>query len=344
MQEGGPTTTANLVLRRLQADEGGPLSGQQIADELRISRNAVWKAVAALREAGCVIDAGPRSGYTLVSVPEPLDEASVLSGVDHPLFTSVHFEPVVGSTNDVAKALAKKGAAQGTIVITERQTRGRGRRGRAWETGAGQSLLFSVLLRPEFPPRQAPLLVFLAAAAVRHALQPYVPAFIKWPNDVVAEDGRKLCGILVEMDAEHDRVRHCIVGIGLNVNQRSQDFPAPLRPEAASVRELYGKPVDRRQLLHSLLHQFALRYEAAVRTNPADFTGVLAEARRHSATIGRAVRVHEQGGADWYGRAVDIRADGALLVRPVDASADAGPVPVFAADVSIRMEDDDDAS
>lgn len=325
--------TATLVLEKLTAQRGAPLSGQQIADELKVSRNAVWKAVATLRDSGCIIDAEPRTGYRLVSVPEPLDEERVLPGVDRNLYRAIHYVPATDSTNDLAKQHAKAGAPEGTVVITDRQLHGRGRRGRAWETTAGQSLLFSIVLRPDIPPRQAPLLVFLAAAAVRASLSAHGNVFIKWPNDIVAEDGRKLCGILVEMDAEHDRVRHCIVGIGINVSQRQQDFAAQLQGSATSVQLLAGGPVSRLQLLQTILNEFAQRYAVALRT---DFAEVLHDARRFSATLGRRVRVHEQSGDTWNGTAVDLRSDGALLVRPA-AGADA--LAVYAADVSIRMED-----
>lgn len=343
---GGDSTMARVLDRLLGPGATGAagtdcaetVSGQQIADDLGLSRNAVWKAVTALREAGYVIDAGPRSGYRLVSVPEPIDPEEVLSALHTRLFHSIEYIPETGSTNDVAKQRAKAGAPEGTVVVADRQLQGRGRRGRSWETAPGQSLLLSIILRPDIPPRKAPLLVFLAAAAVRRALLPYGETFIKWPNDVVTAGGRKLCGILVEMDAEHDRVRHCVVGIGLNVRQRPQDFAEHVRDSAASVANLTDESVTRMAVLPRLLDEFARRYETALQDG---FASVLREMREHSATFGRAVLVHEADGTTWEGTALDVQEDGALLVRPAagDDDAEGRPVAVYAAEVSIRMEE-----
>lgn len=326
-------TTAGLVLKRLRAHKGEPVSGQQIAAELNVSRNAVWKAVVALRESGCVIDAEPRTGYRLVSVPEPLDERTIMAGLSGGLYRGITYVAATDSTNDLAKQHAKAGAPEGAVFITDKQLRGRGRRGRAWETPAGRSLLFSIVLRPNIPPRKVPLLVFLAASAVRAAVAPFGDVFIKWPNDIVAGDGRKLCGILVELDAEHDHVRHCVVGIGVNVNERRQDFPEERRDQATAVSIIRGARVNRVELLQSILNEFSARYEAALTHG---FGPVLGEARRHSATLGRAVRVHEPNGDQWLGMAVDLHSDGALLVRPATGG---DTVTVYAADVSIRMEE-----
>lgn len=275
-----------------------------------------------------------------------------------------------GSTNDDAKQLARAGAPEGTVVVAERQTAGRGRRGRSWITPPGTALTFSVVLRPDIAPTQVPLLVFLAAAAVRQAAEevleeaaggaPGPDVLIKWPNDVVVEN-RKLCGILVETNADRDQVHWCIVGIGVNVNQQADEFPPDLRQQATSLRQLAGGPVDKDALLSRILSGLASLYETALNDR---FAGLLAEVRRWSATLGRSVRVYEADGSWWDGIAEEIRDDGALLVRPdvafspardasgVDSPAPAsdasrrshratedGLVAVYAADVSVRRAD-----
>ena len=324
----------------------------------------------------------------------------VMPGLDAGFYRQLVYLPEVGSTNDVARERARAGAPEGTIIVADRQTRGRGRRGRAWASPAGSGLWFSLVLRPPVPPRETPLLALLAAAAVREAVAEAVrvagavrvpeavrvteavrvagavrvaeavrvakavreaaavreaeiareadavregetvpqaegtavvnTVLIKWPNDVVDAFGRKLGGILVELDAAHDRVRHCVVGIGVNVNQRLEDFPPELRGAAVSVRLLAGRPVERVPLLQAILAGFAARYRHAVETG---FGPLLDEVRRHSATLDRDVRVMETTGNEWDGRAVAILDDGALLVQP----AGGGPArTVYAADVSIR--------
>ncbi|HLT59103.1 MAG: biotin--[acetyl-CoA-carboxylase] ligase [Limnochordales bacterium] len=324
--------TAARVLARLQAGEGEYVSGQELAASLQVSRTSVWKAVRRLREQGCVIEGSPRRGYRLVF--HPLDTPApeqVLPGLTTRLLRRLVYLPVTASTNEVAKAQAREGAPEGTVIVAERQTHGRGRRGRGWASPPGRGLWFSVLLRPEIPPRDAPLLALLAAAAVREAVAAVggIDVQIKWPNDVVAGDA-KLCGILVEMDAELERVRHCVVGIGVNVNQAAEDFPPELRAAATSVRILAGRPVPRVPLLQAILQALETRYLSLA---SAGFGPLLAEVRRCSATLGRPVRVLEARGQAWDGRAVAILDDGSLLVEPAGGGP---PRAVYAADVSVR--------
>lgn len=275
-----------------------------------------------------MVDAGRETAERL-DVPTP---ERVLAGLDALCFRRVVYLPETGSTNDVVRVEARAGAPEGLVVVADRQTAGRGRRGRAWDSPAGLGLWFSVLLRPSLPARQAPLLAFVAAAAVREAVAAAagVPVLIKWPNDVVALDGRKVSGILVEMEADGDRVRHCVVGIGVNVNQQPADFPPEVRPSAVSVRLLAGRPVARVPLLQAILTGFEARYRTVT---AAGFGAVLDEVRRNSATLSRNVVVLETGGGSWDGRALAIVDDGALLIEPAGGGEARR---VYAADVSIK--------
>lgn len=254
--------------------------------------------------------------------------------------------PETTSTNDVARAEAVEGAPEGTVVVTDYQRTGRGRDGRQWSAPRGAALLFSVVLRPTMQLRDTPLLVFLAAAAVREAVAHVVaaphratgsgsdhdagPVLIKWPNDVVTASGRKLAGILLEMDARGGRVRHCIVGIGVNVNETEDELHPDARNTATSVRVLAGNPVERSPLLRHILVGFWRRYAMV---HEAGVAPLLEETRRYSATTGRPVRVYPARGEPWDGWAEDIASDGALLVGN---DADGAPQRVYAADVSIR--------
>lgn len=233
------------------------------------------------------------------------------------------------STNDHLRQLSREGAPEGTVVLADHQTAGRGRRGRSWASPPGVGLWFSVLLRPSRPAREAPLWALLAAAAVRAAVHEVagVAAQVKWPNDVVVA-GAKLAGILAEMAGPAARPA-VIVGIGLNVNQEEGDFPPELRGRATSVRLSVGRPLPRETLLHPILRHLATRYRQALR---GGFAPLLDEVTHHSATVGRWVAVTEAEGV-WAGLAVGLAPDGALLVRPEGT----GPaVAVYAADVSIR--------
>lgn len=271
-------------------------------------------------------------GSRLAKPPDAPTPERVLAGLDTALFRQLVYLPETGSTNDVVRAEARAGAPEGLVVIADRQTAGRGRRGRAWDSPAGLGLWFSVLLRPTFPARQAPLLALMAAAAVRDAVAATagVPVLVKWPNDVVSQDGRKLSGILVEMEADGDFIRHCVVGIGVNVNQALEDFPPEVRETATSLGLLAGGPVARVPLLQAILAGLEARYRRVLADG---FGAVLDEVRRHSATLGRDVQVVETGGQAWDGRAVAILDDGALLVEPAGGGEARR---VYAADVSIR--------
>lgn len=233
------------------------------------------------------------------------------------------------STNDHLRLLSREGAPEGTLVLAERQTAGRGRRGRQWVSPPGMGLWFSVLLRPSRPAREAPLFALLAAAAVRAAVHEVTgaPAQIKWPNDVVVADA-KLAGILAEVEGPA-ACAACIVGIGVNVNQTAEDFPPELRGKATSARLVAGRAVPRETLLRTILQQLGPRYQQALQEG---FAPLLAEVTRSSATLGRPVSVTEAA-CTWEGLAVGLACDGALLVRPQGGSE---PVAVYAADVSIR--------
>lgn len=197
----------------------------------------------------------------------------------------------VESTMDLARALAQEGAEHGTAVLAERQTGGRGRRGRSWASAPGLNLTLSLVLRPAGPPREAPLLTLGAAAALAEALE----LRVKWPNDLVDDEGHKLGGLIAEMDTDGERVRWVVLGLGLNVNQ--VDFPG--LPQATSLAALRG-PQDREALLPRVLDAILTGVEAPDR---------LDRWRRRSHTLGRRVRIegHE-------GLAEALRDDGALVV------------------------------
>ena len=230
------------------------------------------------------------------------------------------FFPSTDSTNDDAARLAGAGAPHGALVLAEAQRAGRGRLGRSWCGAPGLDLLFSLVLRPDLPPERCPLLTLAAGAAVAETLD----LQLKWPNDVVGRLGtagvwHKVAGLLCELEVAEGRVRHVVLGIGINVNQ--ERFPADL-PEAASLLQIAGRRFDRIELLERLLPALDRRLRQ-VRDEPAL---VLAAWAAHSAMEGRRVRV---GGIE--GIAAGLRADGALLLRD-----DEGRItPVLAGDVRV---------
>ncbi len=218
----------------------------------------------------------------------------------------------VGSTNDVALEAARGGAAEGLTVLADRQTAGRGRRGRRWASPPGVGVYLSVLLRPGLPPRKAPLLGLAAGLAVAEAVEDLagMSPELKWPNDVLL-GGKKLAGVLPELATEGDSVSHVVVGVGLNLNHRAGDFPDEVRGTATSLRLESGRAWERGRAAAAILNALDGWYQ---RFLDSAFEKILEAYHRRSATLGRPVSVLiEQAG--WQGEAVGLDPEGALLVR-----------------------------
>ncbi|HET7823971.1 MAG TPA: biotin--[acetyl-CoA-carboxylase] ligase [Anaeromyxobacter sp.] len=307
-----PSNSEELVLSFLAEAGDEFVSGEAISDKLGLTRAAVWKHVEALRAHGYRIDALPARGYRLAEVPDrltPLELRPLLN--THDVGQVLHWHEEIGSTNDRARELAEEGAEHGEVVIAEAQTAGRGRRGRGWSSPPRRNLYFSVVLRPELPPARAPELTLVASVAVCEALrQAGVEAGIKWPNDLHAS-GRKIAGILTELAAEPERVSWVVLGIGVNVNARAEDFPEDVRAEATSVLLERGQPAPRALLAAAC---FTALEEWIDRHAEEGFGPVAAAWRKRSVTLGREVVVKVEG-RDVVGTAEDIDETGALLVR-----------------------------
>jgi len=285
------------VLAALKTGEGD-VSGESLARRLGISRVAVWKHVRGLRSLGYVVTSSPR-GYRLESSPDLL-LPSEFTGWE----TRVHYEAVADSTMHVARALARRGADEGTLVIAERQTAGRGRLDRSWLSPEG-GIYMTLVARPTAVPSQAPRINLLVAVVVSETIERLygVAARVKWPNDVLIED-RKVCGILAEMEAECDAVRFVNVGIGLNANCPIADA----QPSAVSLVEVLGTPVDRVRLVREIVGGVLSRLPQLASES------ILDEWRMRTVTIGREVSIAAPG-AKVSGVAVGINSSGALLVR-----------------------------
>lgn len=287
-------------------------SGELLSDKLGLSRAAVWKVVESLRKKGYRIDAAPARGYRLVEVPDRLTslELSPLL-TTHDIGRSIHYFETLGSTSETAQRLAAEGAFHGEVVVSEEQTEGRGRRGRRWASPPGLNLYFSVILRPELPPRRAPELTLLAAVALARALRDSgVQAEIKWPNDL--EVGKqKIAGILTELTADPDQVQHVILGVGVNLNATAADFPPELRPTATSVLLSRGQKVPRALFAAAL---WARLEELLDLHAEQGFQPIRQAWKELSSTLGQEVLVKTEE-RELRGRAEDIDETGALLLR-----------------------------
>lgn len=293
------------------------VSGQELCESLGVSRTAVWKVIKQLRETGYEIEAVQNKGYRLASAPDVLSKQEIESLIRTKwLGHEVFYYDEIDSTNTEAKRKAEEGAAHGAIVVADMQNAGRGRRGRDWSSPHNEGIFFTILLRPDIEPANAPMLTLVKAVAVARGISKCtgLKAEIKWPNDVVV-NGKKLVGILTEMSAQIDYVNHIVIGTGINVHQTS--FSGELAEKATSIDiELKNagrsEQVLRARLLEEILEQFEECYETYIRTQ--DMSGLIEEYNAALVNIGRRVRVLDPVG-EFEGLALGINERGSLLVE-----------------------------
>jgi BirA family biotin operon repressor/biotin-[acetyl-CoA-carboxylase] ligase len=299
-------------LHVLRSRAGSFVSGQSLSADLGITRTAIWKHVKSLRAAGYQVESRPKLGYRFVSAPDALLPTEVSEGLETSYLGrgAILYFRTCPTTNDAARELGHRGAPEGSLAIAEGQTRGRGRLGRGWVSPAGKGIYLSMLLRPNIAPHEAFKLTLLAAVATAVAVTSTgLTPNIKWPNDVLI-GGRKVAGILTEIEAEADRVNQAVVGIGVNVNTTASLFPRAMRAQVTSLRLESGTKFSRLRLLQRLLAAFEERYELL---KAGRFEEVLAEWRALDATLGSRVRAVLLEG-EVEGEARDIDRDGALLI------------------------------
>ncbi|MDE2484317.1 MAG: biotin--[acetyl-CoA-carboxylase] ligase, partial [candidate division NC10 bacterium] len=243
----------------------------------------------------------------------PFREAEIRVGlITRRIGTTIHLLQEVESTNDEAAALAGRGEAEGTIIIAERQRRGRGRMGRRWESPMGLGLYLSVILKPAIPPQSAPVLTLMGAVAGAEAIERTtgLTTALKWPNDLILH-GRKVGGILGEMAVEGSRLLYVVLGIGINVNQAEADFEGELRPIATSLRVQAGHPVNRTAMVRSFCASLDEWYDRLLRDGPLP---ILEAVRRRCLTVGRMVTARS-GDQEVSGFAVELDDLGRLVIR-----------------------------
>jgi BirA family biotin operon repressor/biotin-[acetyl-CoA-carboxylase] ligase len=302
-----------LLRRILEKHEGRFVSGQDIGRQLGMSRAAVWKQVQGLRRRGFGIEGARGAGYRLLGRPDVIEEQELFSRLSCTDFRkSFVFFPVTDSTNNRAVELAGKGGEHGTVVCADSQTGGRGRMGRRWESPPGVNLYFSLLLRPPLGPLHAPQLTLVTAIALAAAVEECsgLRASLKWPNDLYL-GGRKAAGILAEMSADPDRLRHVVIGVGLNVNAESHDFPETIRGKATSLKVLTGRTFRRVEVLARFLDSFADCYGAFL---SGGFGALMPEWVRRDALAGKHVllRYREE---EARGKALGVDESGMFLFR-----------------------------
>lgn len=307
------TTDAQILTALRNLDNGG-VSGADLSHQLGISRAAVWARIEELRKLGYEIEASPVLGYRLLSSPDVLHADDLLArlGKTKVIGRDIRVFEQTTSTNDVVEKLARDGVKEGVVVFAESQTKGRGRLGRVWTSPARKGLWFSVLLRPKLRPQETTQITVAAATALWRAIhaETGLSPEIKWPYDILIR-GKKVVGILTELSAEVDRVKHVTLGVGVGVNLTANEFPVELRKIATSLRIESGAPLARPDLATAILRELDRDY---ARVGAGRFAEVADEWEAHCTTIGQRV-VISMGDRRLRGRAESLDDDGALLLR-----------------------------
>lgn len=335
---------------KLLRESGEYRSGQELCDRFQVSRTAVWKVINQLKEEGYVIEAKQNKGYRLLASPDTMEAHELESRMDTKWAgRKVFYKKDTGSTNIDCKQLAEEGQPHGTLAVAERQERGRGRRGRGWQSPAGESIYMSLLCRPDFSPERAPMLTLVMGVSVAEAVERYtgLAAKIKWPNDIVV-NGRKICGILTEMEMglETKEIQYLVIGVGINVNNgfagmretgdweaaRRRAFPEELRDRATSLFLEAGKKEEkilRAPLVQGVMEAFEKNYELFLQT--LDLSLLRERYNGYLVSRNAAVKVLDPGG-EYRGISREIDDAGDLLVETEDGQIKK----VYSGEVSVR--------
>ena len=299
------------ILRLLRSADGY-ISGQELCNRFGVSRTAVWKAINQLKEAGYEIEAQQNKGYKLMAAPDLMTEAEIKS-LMHTEWVAkeVLYFDTIDSTNIKAQELAEKGYQSGTLVVADKQESGKGRRGRSWVSPSGTGIFMTLMIKPDINPNNASMLTLVAALAVAKAITSVTgeEALIKWPNDIVI-NGKKVCGILTEMNAQFDYINHIVVGIGINVHNES--FPEEISQMASSLMiEAGGKRFHRAQIIAETMAYFEQYYDTFLKTQ--DISALVREYDKLLVNRNKSVRVLDPK-EPFDGKAMGITPKGELIV------------------------------
>ena len=304
------------VLKELENNKGDYISGGQLADNLGVSRNSVWKAIKALEKSGYEINAIPNKGYCLAEKNDILSSYSIKQHLKNPHLDISVFSSVT-STNTILKEMAEQGAKEGTVIIAEEQTAGRGRTGKQFYSPKGTGIYISILLRPDIPAEESLFLTTSAAVATARAIEDVSDkrALIKWVNDIYLED-KKTCGILTEgaFNVETGKLDYAIVGIGINVCIPDGGFPDNIKDIATAIFDEQTDSINKRSsLIANLLDCFMEYYK--------DFKSrsYVKEYIERSMIIGKTITVIE-GSKTSVAKAIDIDKNCRLKVQFEDGT------------------------
>ncbi|WP_100372730.1 biotin--[acetyl-CoA-carboxylase] ligase [Bacillus sp. FJAT-45037] len=317
------------LLKIFLEHEGEYVSGEKISQELGCSRTAIWKHIEELRKNGYQLDSAPRKGYRMIFKANGIHTHEIKQYLKTEfLGQELTYFDEIDSTQFVAQKLAQSGVEEGHVVVANEQTAGRGRLGRIWHSKPNSTISMSIILRPELPPQKTPQLTLLAAVAVVRAIKKNtgLSCDIKWPNDILL-GGKKLVGILTEMQADPDLVHSVIVGIGINVNQDEDDFADDIKDIATSLKVASKHTVDRARLIADLLAEFEWLYQQYINEG---FGMIRPLWESHCISVGTNIYARTMKEVI-YGYAKGITDDGVLLVEDEKGKVHS----IYSADIEI---------
>ena len=302
------------IIQILKDNEGRFISGEVISQEVGITRAAIWKRISTLKEMGYVVDARQNMGYRLMRSPDILTPSEIQYRLGTKIVgKDIRYYPVLESTNAEAFRLASAGAEDGTVVVTDHQSGGKGRLNRTWFSFRRQSISLSVILRPKIVPYLATMLTYMTGIALYEAIyaQTTIKPSIKWPNDILMR-GKKVAGVLCELSTETDVVNFAIVGIGVNLNVRKNRFPEEIREVSTSLYEEKKKRIKRVPFVKELLRQLDYWYSVFLREGGD--ARILLEWKERAQIIGQDVRIRSFD-EEISGKVLDVDSYGALIVE-----------------------------
>ncbi len=319
----------DIKIIKTLTDKNDYISGAKLGRTLNVSRNTIWKRIEYLRSLGYTIKAIPRKGYLFIGRPENITGQGLAAKLETSLIGKriLVFNDVT-STNDIAKDSAREGAEEGLVVIANRQSQGRGRRERNWDSIPG-GLYFSILLRPRLSLDKIGKITLLAGISIVETLRRIyqLRVKLKWPNDVLI-DGKKICGILTELSANVENVNYIVLGIGINCNQNTDLWSPQLKQIATSLNKAVGRNIDTTYLSKEILMDFERKYFSFIQ---GDFDQLIGLVKEYSSFLGQTVQI-ETTTETYLAKAVDINQEGALIVENQKGER----LTLWSADVSMR--------
>lgn len=310
----------NKLIELLSASEDKYVSGQFLSEKLNISRSAIWKHMRELEKDGYNIEGVSRKGYRIITSPDKVSENTIQWGLQTDwLGKKIIHRESISTTQQLAHTVAQENAKNGTVVIADEQTKGKGRMNRYWYSSKGKGVWMSLVLRPDIPPNLAPQLTLLTATVLADVFASYtnLKPKIKWPNDILLKD-RKTAGILTEMQAEQDQIQYVVIGIGINVNQEADEIPDDIKDKATSLTIETHENWNLKELIQLILSTFEKSYDTYMTDG---FQRIKQNWEHYGYKIGERILIKTMR-KEWYAKFIGIGEDGALLIQDDDDSVE----------------------